>query len=32
MKELRDNKDMTPEFEAKLKAALADFKAKVWKK
>ncbi|MCY2951080.1 MAG: F0F1 ATP synthase subunit alpha [Planctomycetota bacterium] len=31
-RELREKKDMTPEFEAKLKAALVDFKGKVWKK
>jgi F-type H+-transporting ATPase subunit alpha len=31
-RELREKKDMTPEVEAKLKAALVDFKGKVWKK
>jgi F-type H+-transporting ATPase subunit alpha len=32
MRELREKKDMTAEVEAKLKAALVDFKGKVWKK
>ena len=31
-KELADKKELTPELEAQLKQALADFKAKVWKK
>jgi F-type H+-transporting ATPase subunit alpha len=31
-KELADKKELTPELEAQLKQALADFKAKFWKK